>query len=87
MTRAFAVELAPAGILVNAVLPGPTMRPPDITADTWEARLARDVPLGRESSADEIAELVVTLLKSETITGELIHVDSGLHVAGNGAAR
>ena len=87
MTRAFAVELAPQGILVNAVLPGPTMRPPDIAAEEWEARLARDVPLGRESSADEIAEVVVTLLRSETITGELIHVDSGLHVAGNGAAR
>ena len=87
MTRAFAVELAPSGILVNAVLPGPTMRPPDIAQEEWEARLARDVPLGRESSAEEIAEVVVTLLRSETITGELIHVDSGLHVAGNGAAR
>jgi NAD(P)-dependent dehydrogenase (short-subunit alcohol dehydrogenase family) len=31
MTRAFAVELASKGILVNAILPGPTERPPDLS--------------------------------------------------------
>ena len=41
-------------------------------------------PLRRESSADEIAEVVAMLLKSETITGETIRVDSGRHIAGPG---
>ena len=82
MTRAFAVELAPHGVLVNAIAPGPTMRPPDIEEADWQTNVVARAPLRRESSADEMAELIVTLLKSETITGELIRVDSGRHLAG-----
>jgi NAD(P)-dependent dehydrogenase (short-subunit alcohol dehydrogenase family) len=81
MVRAFAVELAPHGILVNAILPGPTARPPDASDEEWQAALNR-APLHRESSDAEMAELVVTLLKMETITGENIRVDSGRHLIG-----
>lgn len=84
MTRAFAVELAPHGILVNAIAPGPTMRPPDLSLDVWQRGVLAHTPLQRQSSAEEIAELVVALLKSETITGETIRVDSGRHLAGPG---
>ena len=31
-----------------------------------------------------MAELIISLLKSETITGETIRVDSGRHLAGPG---
>ena len=82
MTRAFAVELAPHGILVNAILPGPTLRPSDLTPEEWQQTL-RETPLHRTSDPEDIAELVVALLKSETVTGETIRVDSGRHVAGN----
>ncbi len=85
MTRAFAVELATQGILVNAIAPGPTMRPPEISEEAWERDVLAQAPLHRESSPDEIAELAVTLLKSETITGETFRVDSGRHLAGPGA--
>ena len=85
MTRAFAVELAPTGILVNAIAPGPTMRPPEITPEEWQQAVIDSAPLKRQSSQQEMAELVVTLLKSETITGETIRVDSGRHLAGPGA--
>ena len=84
MTRAFAVELAPSGILVNSIAPGPTMRPPDIEPESWDRDVVARAPLARESSADEIAEMVVTLLRSETITGETIRVDAGRHLAGPG---
>ena len=87
MARAFAVELAPHGILVNAIAPGPTVRPPDMPQETWDREALDKTPLGRESSAEEMAEMVVTLLKSETITGETVRVDSGRHLAGPGAAR
>ena len=86
MTRAFAVELAPHGILVNAIAPGPTMRPPDLSEEVWQRDVVDQAPLKRESSAEEICELIVTLLKSETITGETIRVDSGRHLAGPGVA-
>jgi len=81
MVRAFALELAPFGILVNGILPGPTARPPDETDAAWAAALSR-APLHRESSAEEMAELVTALLKMETITGENIRVDSGRHLVG-----
>ncbi len=82
MTRAFAVELAPHGILVNAIAPGPTQRPTDITEASWQDEVISLAPLRRESSAAEMAELIVTLLRSESITGETIRVDSGRHLAG-----
>lgn len=82
MTRAFAVELADRGILVNAIAPGPTQRPPEIDRKTWQSYVEAKTALHRESSTEEIAEMVVTLLKSETITGETIRIDSGRHILG-----
>src|SRR5207248_2804930 len=79
----FSVKLAPHGILVNGILPGPTARPPDESEAEWQSALSR-APLHRESSAEEMAELVVALLKMETITGENIRVDSGRHLVGTG---
>lgn len=84
MTRAFAAELASHGILVNVLAPGPTMRPADITEAEWHNDVLAQAPLRRESSADELAEFLITLLKSETITGETIRVDAGRHLAGPG---
>ena len=84
MTRAFAVELSDSGILVNAIAPGPTMRPPDISESSWNKNVVSKSPLQRESSVSDIGEMVVTLLKSETITGETIRIDSGRHLAGPG---
>lgn len=80
MTRAFAAELARQGILVNAIAPGPTRRPADIEKADWERRIIGKTPLKRESSAQDIADMVVALLKSETITGECIRVDAGIHL-------
>jgi 3-oxoacyl-[acyl-carrier protein] reductase len=81
LTRAFARELAPQGILVNGILPGPTAKPPDMPDAEWQEALF-EAPLHRESSEQEMAELVTTLLRFETITGENIRVDSGRHIAG-----
>ena len=81
MTRAFAVELAPQGILVNTIQPGPTSRPPDMSDVEWDEALD-GAPLHRESSEEEMAELIATLLRFETITGENIRVDSGRHIVG-----
>jgi NAD(P)-dependent dehydrogenase (short-subunit alcohol dehydrogenase family) len=82
MTRAFALELAPHGILVNTISPGPTMQDPSlVSSPEWKAALAQ-TPLHRESSADEMAEMVATLLRLETVTGENIRIDSGRHIAG-----
>lgn len=84
MTRAFAVELAAEGILVNGVAPGPSQRPDSIDADEWRRDVLARTPLGRESAPDDIAELVAVLLRTESITGEIVRVDSGRHLAGPG---
>ena len=84
MTRAFAVELSAKGILVNTIAPGPTIRPPSIKKSVWEQGIIARTPLKRESSVAEIAELVVTILRGETMTGETIRVDAGRHLAGPG---
>jgi 3-oxoacyl-[acyl-carrier protein] reductase len=85
MTRAFAHELAPKGILVNMISPGPTERPPDLPQHEWDEALSM-APLHRESSPADMAELIATLLRLESITGENIRVDSGRHLAGAGPA-
>ena len=84
MTRSFAVELSDAGILVNAIAPGPTMRPPEISEASWQRDVLDKTPLKRESSAEDMAEIIVGLLSSESITGQVIRVDSGRHLAGPG---
>jgi NAD(P)-dependent dehydrogenase (short-subunit alcohol dehydrogenase family) len=86
MTRGFGLELASRGMLVNAILPGPTQKPPGMSERGWQIALEQ-TPLGRESSDEDIAELVLTLLRLETITGETIRVDSGRHLAGTAQRR
>lgn len=86
MTRAFGLELASRGILVNAILPGPTQKPPEMSDRAWQI-VMEQVPLAMESSEEDIAELILTLLRLETITGETIRVDSGRHLAGTAKRR
>lgn len=77
LTLSAAAELAPRGISVNAVDPGPT--------DTgWMSEvIARDIvaasPLGRIGTADDAAELVAFLCSERGgwITGQVIRSDGG----------
>ena len=82
MTRGLAAEVAPLGIRVNCIAPGPTMRPPEISQRAWDAAIEAKSPLRQESSADDIANMIATILASSSITGELIRIDSGRHIRG-----
>ena len=82
MTRGLAAEVAPLGIRVNCIAPGPTMRPPEISQRAWDAAIQSKSPLRQESSTDDIANMIATLLASSSITGELIRIDSGRHIRG-----
>jgi pteridine reductase len=82
MTRAFGRGLGEQGILVNCIAPGPTAFGIGLTQRAWE-RAISFTPLARQSSDQDIAEMIVTLLKLETITGEVIRIDSGRHVVGS----
>lgn len=82
MTEALAIELAPMGILVNAIGPGviETEMTEGILKDPKqaEAMLAR-APLKRAGKAEEIASAVVYLSSDEAsyATGATLYVDGG----------
>jgi 3-oxoacyl-[acyl-carrier protein] reductase len=86
--RSSALELAPRGIRINAVLPGVIASPQslDPVNSAGEAGLAHSatrIPLGRVGEPDDIADVVRFLLSSGAryITGQSLVVDGGLTVA------
>lgn len=88
LVRSSALELAPRGIRVNAVLPGviasPQSRDPVNSAgEEGLARTAARVPLGRVGAPNEIADAICFLLSAGAryITGQSLIVDGGLTVA------
>jgi NAD(P)-dependent dehydrogenase (short-subunit alcohol dehydrogenase family) len=79
LTEALALELAPDGILVNAVAPGPILPPPG-TSDEEIAKVVAATPLGRWGGEAAIVEAVAFLMTTGFTTGETIRVDGGRHV-------
>lgn len=81
MTRTLARELAPFGILVNAVAPG--FIETAMTAslpETVRERIIGHIPLGRIGEPDEVAEVVAFLATAGSyITGTTIHVNGGMY--------
>ncbi|MGH9106049.1 MAG: SDR family NAD(P)-dependent oxidoreductase [Acidimicrobiales bacterium] len=61
-TKSIARELAPYGVLVNAIAPGPIVTPmtASITPD-WVERKRAELPLGRFGFPEEVAPTVVLL--------------------------
>jgi 2-hydroxycyclohexanecarboxyl-CoA dehydrogenase len=77
MTKSLAVELAPEGIRVNCVAPGPTDTPL-LGDDPNIAGYADALPLGRVLAPDEIAAAVAFLLLEDTnFVGQVVSPNAG----------
>ncbi|WP_079436254.1 SDR family NAD(P)-dependent oxidoreductase [Zoogloea sp. LCSB751] len=83
-TKAMAVELAPKGILVNAVAPGviETEMSAQIRA-LGEGEILSRLLLKRYATPLEVADAVLYLVspRNRYVTGEVLHLDGGLKMA------
>jgi len=90
LMRAAALELAPYGIRVNNIAPGPIdsaghgLVPQEPAA---RARLTQRVPLARRGSPEEVAEVALFLVSDRAayVTGATYYVDGGMLQSGGGA--
>ena len=87
MSFSLARSLAPE-IRVNVVAPGhtntpwhPTVRGPERAAEV-EKRYSAIAPLKQISQAEDVADAIVWLIEGgRNVTGEVIYVDGGMHIA------
>jgi NAD(P)-dependent dehydrogenase (short-subunit alcohol dehydrogenase family) len=84
LTREAAVDFAPLGVRVNAVLPGvvDTAMAHGIGSDEDIAAMGAATPIGRVAAPEEIAAAVVWLLSDAAsyVTGHCLTVDGGLGI-------
>ncbi len=83
LTKAMAVALAPHGIAVNMLAPGPITVPRNAAAfgaDGFVRHLGRVVPMARTGTADEVANAALFLADPATgyVTGAELVVDGGM---------
>jgi len=85
MTRALAVELGPAKVLVNSVSPGFTLT--ELTSRSLSEKdvseISERIPLGRLAQPSEIADVIAFIVGQNNtyITGQNIVVDGGFSVS------
>lgn len=80
LTEVSAASLGP-DIRVNAVIPGPVMKPAGstMTDEEW-AKVGHRTPLGRTGTPEDVACAVTYLAREDYISGAILPVNGGEHV-------
>jgi NAD(P)-dependent dehydrogenase (short-subunit alcohol dehydrogenase family) len=86
ITKSVALELAPSGIRVNGVAPGPTdtdMLTRFTKTSENKAGLVAQVPLARLGLSEELANAIVFIASDDAsyITGHILNVDGGMTIS------
>ena len=80
LTRSMAKELAPLGIRVNTIVPGPTNTPMmQGIPQEWADAIVKGVPMGRMAEPEDIASVALFLASDDAgfVTGQNIAVNGG----------
>jgi NAD(P)-dependent dehydrogenase (short-subunit alcohol dehydrogenase family) len=78
LTQTMALALAPR-VRVNGIGPGPTLPSPR-QSDAQFRQQVDLLPLRRGTTPDEIARVVMFILESPAMTGQMIALDGGQHL-------
>ena len=75
MTNSLALHLAP-DVQVNAIAPGAVLPPPGSDQSDLQ-QIAETIPLKQTGTAQDVTNALLYLLRSDFITGEVLHVTGG----------
>lgn len=84
LVKSAALEVAAAGVRVNAVAPGPVLTPflpvANEQFDDWRRERESAIPLGRLGEPYDVVGPALFLLSDESgyVTGQVLHVNGGL---------
>jgi pteridine reductase len=85
LTRTLAVELGSRNprVRVNAILPGPVMLPPEMSAEEKEQVIAATL-VKREGRPENVVQAVLFFLDNDFVTGVTMPVDGGRSIYARG---
>ena len=85
LAKSCAADLAPYGVTVNSVSPGPIATPQtaDLHSEDVRERVRSRTPMGRYGTPEEVADVIAFLCSEDArfVTGHDLRVDGGLTAA------
>ncbi|MFC1959961.1 SDR family NAD(P)-dependent oxidoreductase [Chloroflexota bacterium] len=83
LTKLLARRLAPT-IRTNAIAPGPVLKEPGRSDESW-AQVAARLPLQRNGAPEDVGRAAVYLAREDFLNGAIINVDGGEHLTDSGS--